>query len=37
MKLRMLYATKFKFDKTLAAMLAYMAWKSSSLPPVESS
>lgn len=33
MKLRMLYATKFKFEKSLAIMNTYMAWRQKSLPP----
>jgi hypothetical protein len=34
-KLRMLYATKFKFDKSLVIMNNYTSWKQKSLPPKE--
>lgn len=33
MLLRMLYATKFKYDKTIQAMNNYMQWRHKSLPP----
>ena len=32
-KLRFLYATKFKFDKTELAMRTYTEWRKNSLPP----
>ena len=35
MKLRMLYATKFKFEKSMQIMINYMAWREKSIPPKE--
>lgn len=32
----MLYANKFKFDKTISAMVAYSLWRQAALPPKES-
>lgn len=34
-KLRMLYATKFKFDKCLEGLIAFDRWRQTSIPPKE--
>lgn len=33
MKLRFLYANKFKLDKTLSSMISYTEWRLGSIPP----